>query len=208
MLKTKSDFEEANIICQSIIDKYDIFSDMPLWLEEHKSLFNQINIQPKGRMAIANANYEGIRYEYISKFHSLYEKTDYEWNILDHMPHDIAIMYFFEQMNAFMLGHYLTEEYYMGKDQPDFFYSIGNAFQELQNRGNTKLIAQEMYCPSLDKMEYYFMGNKENSFLHLIFKIENKKVIDLIECSDLKSNLSIEINPEKQVFLDTELPSF
>lgn len=57
------------------------------------------------------------------------------------MPHDIAIMYFFEQMNAFMLGHYLTEEYYMGKDQPDFFYSI-------------------------------------------------------------------EINPEKQVFLDTELPSF
>ena len=208
MLKTKSDFEEANIICQSIIDKFDIFSDIPLWLVEHKSLFNQINIQPKGRMAIANANYEGIRYVYISKFHSLYEKTDYEWNILDHMPHDIAIMYFFEQMNAFMLGHYLTEEYYMGKDQPDFFYSIGNAFQELQNRGNTKLIAQEMYCPSLDKMEYYFMGNKENSFLHLIFKIENKKVIDLIECSDLKSNFPIEINSEKQVFLDTELPPF
>ena len=152
MLKTKSDFEEANIICQSIIDKYDIFSDMPLWLEEHKSLFNQINIQPKGLPGIANSNFEGIKYEYISKFHSLYEKTDYEWNILDHIPHDLAIMYFFEQMNAFMLGHYLTEEYYMGKDQPDFFYSIGNAFQELQNRGNTKLIAQEMYCHSLDKI--------------------------------------------------------
>jgi hypothetical protein len=208
MLKTKNEFEEANEICQSIIDKFDIFSDIPLWLVEHKSIFNQINIQPKGRMAIANANYEGIRYEYISKFHSLYEKTDYEWNILNHMSHDIAIMYFFEQMNAFMLGHYLTEECYMGKDQPDFFYSIGNVFQELQNRGNTKLIAQEMYCPSLDKMEYYFMGNKENSYLHLIFKLENKKVIDLIECRELKSNLPIDIDPEKQLFLDTELPPF
>jgi hypothetical protein len=201
MLKTKGEFEETNIICQSILDNYDIFSDMLLWLGKHQSLFNQINIQPKGRMAIANANYEGIIYEHIAKFHSLYEKTEYEWNILDHMPHDIAIMYFFEQMNAFMLGHYLTEEYYMGKDRPDFFYSIGNAFQELQNRGNTKLIAQEMYCPSYNQMEYYFMGNRENSYLHLIFKIENKKVIDLIECGDLKSNLPIEINPEKQVFL-------
>jgi hypothetical protein len=207
MLKTKIDFQKINNKCQSVIDSYDIFSDIALWLEEHKSLFNQINIQPKGLPGICNSNFEGIKYEYISKFHSLYEKTDYEWNILDHIPHDIAIMYFFEQMNTYMLGHYLTEECYMGKDQPDFFYSIGNAFQELQNRGNTKLIAQEMYCPSLDKMEYYFMGNKENSYLHLMFKLENKKVIDLIECRELKPNLPIDIDPEKQVFLNTELPS-
>jgi hypothetical protein len=208
MLKTRNEFEEANEICKSIIDKYDIFSDMPLWLKEHKSLFNQINIQLKGLPAISNSNFEGVKYEYISKFHSLYEKTDYEWNILYHIPHDIAIMYFFEQMNAFMLGHYLIEEYYMGKDQTDFFYSIGNAFQELQNRGNTKLTAQEMYSPSYNQMEYYFIGNKENSYLHLIFELENKKVIDIIECREHKPNLPIDIDPENQVFLNTKLPPF
>ena len=208
MLKTKNEFEEANEKCQSIIENFDIYSDMPLWLKEHKSLFNQINIQPKGLHGICNSNFEGIKYEYISKFHSLYEKTDYEWNILDHMPHEIAIMYFFEQMNAFMLGHYLAEEYYMGKDRPDFFYSLGNAFQELQNRGNTELVAQEMYCPSCNKMDYFFMGNVDNSYLHLIFKLDNRTVIDFVECRELKCNLPIEIDPEKQVFLDTELPPF
>ena len=82
MIKSKGEFEETNITCQSIIDKYDIFSDMPLWLEEHKSLFNQINIQPKGLPGIANSNFEGIKYEYISKFHQLYSKVKYEYSIL------------------------------------------------------------------------------------------------------------------------------
>lgn len=36
MIKTKGEFEEANILCQLIIDQYDIFSDMLFWLEEHK----------------------------------------------------------------------------------------------------------------------------------------------------------------------------
>ena len=207
----KLEYEIADNLCESLINNFNQFPDYEEvinWLWINKSLYNKINIQPKGRTAIASANYEGIRYENIAKFHSLYQKTEYEWNILDHMPHEIAIMYFFEQMNAFMLGHYLTEEYYMGKDQPDFFYSIGNAFQELQNRGNTKLIAQEMYCPSCDKMEYFFMGNFDNCYLHLIFKIEDKKVIDLVECRELKCNLPIEIDPEKQVFLDITSPPF
>lgn len=205
----KREFQIADKLCESLINNFNQFPDfeeVKKWLWSNKLLFNKINIQPKGRMAIANSNYEGIRYENIAKFHSLYQKTEYEWNILDHIPHEIAIMYFFEQMNAFMLGHYLTEEYYMGKVQPEFIYSIGNAFQKLHDKGNSKLIAQEMYCPSFDKMEYFFMGNVDNSYLHLIFKIENTKVIDLVESREIKSNLPIEIDPEKQVFLDTITP--
>lgn len=37
MLKIKVEFEGANIACQSIIDKYDLFSDIYLLIEEHKS---------------------------------------------------------------------------------------------------------------------------------------------------------------------------
>jgi hypothetical protein len=207
----KREYQIADKLCESLINNFNQFpeyEEVINWLWSNKSLYNKINIQPKGRMAIASANYEGIRYENIAKFHSLYQKTDYEWNILEHMPHDLAIMYFFEQMNTFMLGHYLTEEFYMGKDQPDFFYALGNAFQELQNRGNKKLIAQEMYCSSLDKMEYYFMGETENSFLHIFFVLDNRKVINLIESSDTKPNPPIEIDPEKQVFMDIACPPF
>ena len=78
----KIDFQNINNKCQSVIDSYDIFSDIALWLEEHKSLFNQINIQPKGLPGICNSNFEGIKYEYISKFHQLYSKVKYEYSIL------------------------------------------------------------------------------------------------------------------------------
>lgn len=41
MLKTKSDFEEANLICQSIMDNYDIFCDMHLWIDIAKNLIEK-----------------------------------------------------------------------------------------------------------------------------------------------------------------------
>ena len=110
MLKTKNIFKECDILCQSIIENYDIFSDIPLWLDENKSLFNQINIQPKGLPGIANSNFEGIKYEYISKFHQLYSKVKYEYNILNEKFHLDVIIHFIEQMNSLMLGHYLNND--------------------------------------------------------------------------------------------------
>lgn len=204
----KSDYKIADVLCENILSDFDVFADMQDWLKKYKQLYNKVNIQPVNLPAIANCNFEGVRYEYIAKFHGLYEKTDYEYHILDHKSHEEAIVYFFEQMNSFMIGHYLTEEYYMGMDVPDFFYSLGNAFQELQNRGNERLYAEVLECCSCKQKQYFLKGNKDCSYLHLIFKIENGVVNDFIECRELKCELPVNINPENQVFIDTITPPF
>ena len=205
------DFQVEDNLCAKIIEDFNSFSEfeqMHAWLDLHKSLYGKINIQPKGLPAIANCNFDGVRFENIAKFHSLYHKTDFEYNILDHKTHEEAIVYFFEQMNSYMLGHYLTEEYYMGMDLPDFFYSLGNAFQELQDRGNKQLYTEIVECSNCNKNQYFFKGFKDDSYLHLIFKLENGIVMDLIECSEAKCVLPNDIDTMKQVFLDTITPPF
>ena len=208
MLKTKTEFEVSNFICQSIIDKYDIFSDMPLWLEEHKSLFNQINIQPKGLPGIANSNFEGIKYEYISKFYQLYSKVKYEYSILNEKSHLDAIIHFIEQMNSLMLGHYFDNDTIMNHENPTFYYLVGMAFDELQYRGNNRLDLVKSHCESCDRHQYFFIGNNDGSYLHLQFKVENDIVLDVNECELLKCLVPSHIDTEKQVFLNTELPPF
>jgi hypothetical protein len=208
MLKTKGEFEEANIICLSIIENYDIFSDISLWLDEHKSLFNQINIQPKGLLGIANSNYEGIRYEYISKFHQLYSKVKYEYNILNEKTHLDTIIHFIEQMNSLMLGHYLDNDTIMNNENPTFYYLLGMAFDELQYRGNNRLDLVKSHCESCNQNQFLFVGNNDGSYLHLQFKVENDTVLDVNECEFLKCLVPSHIDTEKQVFLNTELPPF
>jgi hypothetical protein len=208
MLVTKTLFKECDILCQSIIENYDMFSDISLWLEENKSLFNQINIQPKGLPGIANSNFEGVKYEFISKFHQLYSKVKYEYNILNEKTHLDTIIHFIEQMNSLMLGHYLNNDTIMNNENPTFYYLLGMAFDELQNRGNTRLVLVKSHCESCDQQQYFFVGNNDGSYLHLQFKIENDIVLDINECELLKCLVPSHIDTEKQVFLNTELPPF
>ena len=205
---TKTDYQIADNNCATILNEFDAFADVLEWLNKYEQVYKKINIQPKGLPAIASCNYEGVRYENIAKFHSLYHKTDFEYNILDYKTHEEAIVYFFEQMNSYMLGHYLTEEYYMGMDLPDFFYSLGNAFQELQDRGNNQLYTEIIECSNCNMKQYFFKGFKDDSYLHLIFKLENRTVKDLIECREAKCVLPNDIDTQKQVFLDTFTPPF
>ena len=208
MMKTKGEFEEANILCQSIIDQYDIFSDMPLWLEEHKSLFNQINIQPKGLPGIANSNFGGVTYEFISKFHRLYKTVYHDYNIRNERSHLETIIYFLEEMNSNMLGYYLDNDIIMNYESPTFYYLLGMAFNELQYRGNTRLNVVESLCENCDQHPYFFVGNNDSSYLHLQFNIDNNTVLDINECQILSCQVPIEINTEKQVLLNKELPPF
>lgn len=205
---TKNDYLNSDIICCSIINNFDVFEDRKEWLIKYKPLFKRFNIQVGTLPAIADSNFEGIKYENIAKFHSLYQKLNFEYHILDYKSHEEAIVYFFEQMNSYMIGHYLTEEYYMGVDLVDFFYCLGNAFQELQNRGNKQLYTEIVECSNCNMKQYFFIGTKDDSYLHLIFKLENGIVKDLIECREAKCVLPQDIDTEKQVFLDTTTPPF
>lgn len=205
----KKDYEMTDLLCISIIQKEEErLIDPKAWLNKYKGLYSKFNIQPGKLPAIANCNFEGIRYENIARFHSLYHKLNFEYHILDHKSHEEAIVYFFEQMNAYMIGHYLSEEYYMGMDLVDFFYSLGNAFQELQDRGNKQLYTEIVECSNCNRKQYFFKGFKDDSYLHLIFKLENGIVKDLIECREAKYILPHNIDTNKQVFLDTKTPPF
>ena len=68
----KLDYQKANSKCENALIDLPTHDDTSVWLEENKALFNSINIQPTGRPGIANSNFEGVRYEHISKFHSKY----------------------------------------------------------------------------------------------------------------------------------------
>ena len=204
----KIDYEIADNNCTTILNEFDVFGDTKEWLSNYKSLYTRFNIQPGNLPAIADCNFEGVKYENISKFHRLYQKLSFEYNILDHKSHEEAIVYFFEQMNSYMIGHYLTEEYYMGMDLSEFFYSLGNAFQELQDRGNNHLYTEIVECSNCNMKQYFFKGTKDDSYLHLLFKLENGMVKDLIECREGQCNLPNNIDTLKQVFLDTMTPPF
>lgn len=207
-MKKSNEYHQVDQVCKKILSEFDVFGDTKEWLSNYKSLYTRFNIQPGNLPAIADYNFEGVKYENISKFHRLYQKLSFEYNILDHKSHEEAIVYFFEQMNSYMIGHYLTEEYYMGLDLVDFFYDLGNAFQELQDRGNKQLYTEILECSNCNMKQHFFKGNKDGSYLHLIFKLENGIVKDLIECREAKCVLPQDIDTEKQVFLDTITPPF
>jgi hypothetical protein len=60
----KIDYQIADNYCATILNEFDVFTDMTGWIKRYKELYK-----------IINCNYEGIRYEHIAKFHSLYTKT-------------------------------------------------------------------------------------------------------------------------------------
>ena len=208
MINTKAEFEECDILCQSIIDNFHILSDMPMWIDEYKPLFKQINIQPKGLPGIANSSFEGVKYEFISKFHGLFKNVYHDYNILNVKSHIEAIVYLLEEMNSYMLGHYLDHDTIMNNDNSTFYYLLGMAFDEFQNRGNTKLKVVKSDCKNCSRDQYLFIGNNDRSYLHLQFEIENDIVLDVRECGLLKCLVPIYIDTEKQIFLNTELPPF
>lgn len=204
----RKEYINSDQLCYSIVNNFDVLGNTEEWLIKYMPLFNRFNIQVGTLPAIADSNFEGIKYENIAKFHRLYQKLNFEYHILDYKSHVDAIVYFFEQMNASMLASHMKEMSYLGMDNADFFYSLGNAFQVLQNRGNKQLYTEVIECSFCSQKQYFFKGYKDDSYLHLIFKLENGMVKDLIECREAKCDLPAHIDTENQVFLDIITPPF
>ena len=60
----KKDYEMADLLCISIIQKEEArLIDPKAWLNKYKGLYSKFNIQPGNLPAIANCNFEGIRYD-------------------------------------------------------------------------------------------------------------------------------------------------
>jgi hypothetical protein len=208
----KIDYQIADNLCAKILEDFNSFpefEEMHGWLETHKDLYDRFNIEPKGLPAICSSNYQGVRYENIAKFQSLYQKTKYEYNLLDHMSHEEVIIYFIERMDAFMIQQYLLEKEYMGMGFRDFIYKLSLAFNELHGyRGNNSLRTEAAYCAHCNEKQYFFIGEYDESYLHLVFKLEKGIVKHLIECRELKCDMPNFLDPKKQVFVNTEKSPF
>lgn len=208
----QNDYQIADNLCAKTLEEFNSFpefEEMLEWLDKHEYLYNRFNIAPEGLPAICNSNFEGIKYENITKFHSLYNKTKYEYTLLDHMSHEEVIVYFIERMDTIMIHQYLIEKTYMGMEFRDFCYRLSSAFHELYaHRGNSSLRTEIVNCDRCYQKQYYFIGAYDESYMHLVFVIENGRVIDFIECRELKCKIPFYLDPEKQVFVDIETSPF
>ena len=103
-----------------------------------------------------------------------------------------AIIYFMQEMDINMIDLILDEKLtYQDFPKSKFIGLLDNAFNNLRNKGNTKLIANSGYCdsnvcPNQCNYGHSFMGNLSQHKLDIIFDVKNGKVMDLYECYDFK----------------------
>jgi hypothetical protein len=67
-----------NSKCKSVIEDLENCINSLKWLGQNLDLYLNISYKAEGLPRIANVNYMGTHYEGISKFFSLYEKTQSE----------------------------------------------------------------------------------------------------------------------------------
>ncbi len=205
----KKEYEMSDLLCISIIQKEDErMTDPRAWLNKYKGLFIRFNIQPGKLPAIANCNFEGVRYENIAVFHKIYQKLQNQFTIVDTWKHADAIAYFFEELNLSMLVECLKQEYYNGMDYTDFIYQLAVAFTEMEFRGNLKTRTISCTCKQCYRQQYFFIGEKDGSYFDLTFFLENEKVIDIYECEEAKCMVPEELNLEKRIWIDPNKTPF
>lgn len=205
----KKEYEMSDLLCISIIQKEDErMNDPRAWLNKYKGLYIRFNIQPGKLPAIANCNFEGVRYENIAVFHKIYQELQNEFTIVDTWKHADAIAYFFEELNLSMLVECLKQEYYNGMDYTDFIYQLAVAFTEMEFRGNLKTRTISCTCKQCCRQQYFFIGEKDGSYFDLTLFLENEKVIDIYECEEAKCMVPEELNLEKRIWIDPNKTPF
>ncbi len=205
----QNDYEKADTLCAYIVkNEGDRLIDQKEWLNKYKELYSKFNIQPNNLPAIANCNFNGVRYENIATFHKIYKRTLDDFTILDTKKHSEVLVYFFEELNLSMLVECLKQDSYYGMDYTDVIYLLAVAFTEMQFRGNLKTRTVSWACKHCCRQQYFFIGEKDGSFFDLTFVLENDKVIDIYECQETKCMVPEEIKLEKRIFINTNLNPF
>ncbi len=205
----QNDYDKADSLCANIIkNEGERLIDPKAWLNKYKELYSRFNIQPGKLPAIANCNFEGVKYENIAAFHKTYKKIQDDYLILDTWKNDEAIAYFFEELNLSMLVECLKQDSYMGMDYTDFIYQLAVAFTEMQFRGNLKSRTISCACKQCCRQQYFFIGETDGSYFDLTFVLENDKVIDIYECQEAKCMVPQELNLEKRIWIDPNKTPF
>jgi len=133
----KIDFQIADNFCEeALIELKDTHPSN--WVVKHHDLYESISIKPEGRPSITNQHYGGLKYDYIGKFHSIYEQKVYKENILKEKLQYGAIVYFIERMNIDKIDELLDYQEYCDKDKPIFIEMLKGAFVRFKEAGECK----------------------------------------------------------------------
>lgn len=198
------DYEIADNFCLEALEGLSSANDIKVWLTQNESLFQSINTQPIGLPGIANSNFEGVRYEHIAKFHSVYIKKLFEQNILNELTQEQAVLYFIKNMNIEKLNEILDYREYQDHEKPQFLKLLSAAFDTFKSRGNTKLITSEGKCTAckLGHKAYYLKGDLDDSHLEILIEIVNDRVCDIFECNSFKCDSGMKVDFKKRIYIN------
>jgi hypothetical protein len=176
--------------CEDSIRYYYEGADVKNWLEENSDLFKSISIKPKGFPSVANCHFGGKYYKNISEFHKLYEKTEFEENILKSRTHFEAVVYFIETMNSEKINQHLQGKKYCRTSKSEFIILIKELFDRFRELGDTRLYAEPGTCNGCNVGcgGFTFLSDKTRNYIEFVFEIEGDKVIDIMDCWQFKND--------------------
>jgi hypothetical protein len=71
-MEIQMDYNLRDTNCKKALKELGTKITIPEWLHKHETLFNSISISPAGYPSIADANINGEYFEWIARFHQLY----------------------------------------------------------------------------------------------------------------------------------------
>ena len=184
---TKS-YEIVDMFCKEALEIEAGEIDRDFWITDNEDLFKSVSIAPDGLPSIANANFNGCKYQFIHDFHSKYVQRKFEQDILNKMTHKDAVEYFIGRMDIYALDKILDYREYSDVDKPVFLEKLNIVFDTFKERGNIRLVSTNGVCKGCQNghIGVAFIGDNDDTYLELMIMSENDKVTDIFECNNFK----------------------
>jgi hypothetical protein len=200
----KIEFEAADLICKEAAEELKSTLDTNKWLQEHKALYESVSIIYSKTNVVANVLFEDKFYLNIGRFHDLYKNFLFELNILDHMSHEQAIVYFFEKMDIYNIDRLLDDNLtYQDIKKSQYMIYLNAAFEEMQLRKNNHLIAYTGRCQECKPghKSYCFIGDLDGSHIDILIEVDpySNRILDLYECVKMKYDMEKQPAYDKHV---------
>ncbi len=198
------DFEIADKMCIEAIFELKNSKDINKWFKDYASLFKAVSIKNKEGGKLVNSNFDDHTYLNIGHFHGLYKELHFEHNILDHMSHEQAIVYFFEKMDIHNIDRLLDDNLtYQDIKKSQYMIYLNTAFEEMQLRKNNHLIAYTGRCQECKPghKSYCFIGDLDGSHIDILIEVDpySNRIIDLYECVKMKYDMEKQPAYDKHV---------
>ena len=205
-LSDSRSYEIADKFCEEALEIEAGDTDRDYWLDEYMDLYKSVSIAPEGLPSIANANFNGSKYQNIFDFHSKYVQRKFEHNILERMSHKDAIEYFIGRMDIYGLDKILDYREYSDVEKPFFLEKLNIVFDKFRELGNSRLVSTNGICNGCQKghIGVSFIGNEDESYMELMIMSENNRVSDIFECNNFVFESFNKEHLGKRIYLNIE----